>query len=52
MSLILCKLYELYCQKSQGSNGRYSEATSFGDDTLKRSDILFKQTPYDVKARR
>lgn len=30
----------------------YGEATSFGDDTLKRSDILFKQTPYDVKARR
>jgi adenine-specific DNA-methyltransferase len=30
----------------------YGEATSFGDDTLKRGDILFKQTPYDVKARR
>jgi adenine-specific DNA-methyltransferase len=30
----------------------YGEATSFGDDTLKRGDIIFKQTPYDVKARR
>jgi adenine-specific DNA-methyltransferase len=30
----------------------YGEATSLSDATLSRQSIAFKQTPYDVKARK
>lgn len=49
-NVLTSKIFETL-PKFEGKKVIYGEATRFSADRLKKENITFKQTPYDIKAR-